>query len=130
MRVIVCGGRNYQDRNTVSGWLDKLFAPVYGTGDEPYKNGTALPRPDLVIIQGGASGADSFAMDWCVVNWVHFETYEADWKTHGKAAGPIRNQKMLDGGKPDMVLAFPGGSGTADMKARARVAKIPVMEIY
>jgi hypothetical protein len=129
MRVLVCGGRDYSDRNRVYFWLDKLFAPLYGTGDEPYKNGSAMPRPDLVIIHGGARGADSIAGDWAAINWVKFEEYKAEWNTHGKAAGCIRNQKMLDDGKPDMVLAFPGGRGTAHMVALARAAKIPVMEI-
>jgi hypothetical protein len=47
----------------------------------------------------------------------------------GKAAGPIRNQRMIDEGKPDLVIAFPGGRGTADMVSRAKKAGIPVQEI-
>lgn len=46
--------------------------------------------------------------------------------TNGKAAGPIRNQRMLDEGKPDLVVAFPGGRGTADMVRRAKAAGVPV----
>ena len=38
---------------------------------------------------------------------------------NGYRAGPIRNQEMLDKGKPDLVIAFPGGKGTADMVGRA-----------
>lgn len=53
----------------------------------------------------------------------------ADWKTHGKRAGSIRNQKMIDDYHPQLVVAFPGGAGTADMVRRARAAGIEVREI-
>lgn len=52
----------------------------------------------------------------------------ADWSKYGKAAGPMRNQKMLDEYKPDLVVALPGGRGTADMVSRARVAGVEVIE--
>ena len=47
-----------------------------------------------------------------------------DWKKYGKKAGPLRNQQMLEEGKPDLVVAFPGGNGTADMVRRAKKANI------
>jgi hypothetical protein len=50
-----------------------------------------------------------------------------DWKRHGPAAGPMRNQRMLDWG-PDLVVAFAGGKGTADMVRRARAAGVDVIE--
>ena len=53
--------------------------------------------------------------------------YPADWQKHGRAAGPIRNQQMLDEGKPDLVVAFDGGRGTADMIARAEKAGVRVV---
>ena len=46
-----------------------------------------------------------------------------------KSAGHIRNQVMLDKGKPDVVVAFPGGRGTADMVRRAEGAGIEVRRI-
>jgi hypothetical protein len=52
--------------------------------------------------------------------------YPADWARHGNAAGLVRNQQMLDDGKPDLAVAFPGGKGTADMVRRARKAGIPI----
>jgi hypothetical protein len=55
--------------------------------------------------------------------------YPADWTRHGKAAGPKRNQLMLDKEKPDLVIAFPGGKGTADMVARAKAQGFKVMEV-
>ncbi len=57
------------------------------------------------------------------------EVYEADWHEHGRAAGPIRNARMIAEGRPDLVIAFPGGRGTADMVSRARKAGIEVREV-
>jgi hypothetical protein len=55
--------------------------------------------------------------------------YPADWAKHGRAASPIRNQQMLDEGRPNLVVAFPGGRGTADMVRRARSAGVEVIEV-
>lgn len=84
---------------------------------------------DIVIIAGGAKGADSAAADFAVVSFCQLQEFKADWNKHGKAAGAIRNQQMLDEGKPDLVVAFPGGRGTADMVRRAKKAGIEVREI-
>lgn len=128
MRVLVCGGRDYKDRANVYRWLTTMFEPAY-PNDVNGTAGTWLPRPDLHLIVGGAKGADQFAEDWAVVHWVQYSVYTADWNKHGKAAGYIRNRQMLEEGKPDLVIAFPGGNGTADMVAQARAAKVPVLEI-
>lgn len=80
------------------------------------------------LVHGAARGADSIAakiaseMGWLI------EAYPADWQKHGKKAGPIRNQVMLDLGMPDMVLAFPlpQSIGTFDMIRRAENAGVPV----
>jgi hypothetical protein len=66
------------------------------------------------------------AGEWADVFGVPFRIFPANWKKHGRAAGPMRNQQMLDEGKPDLVIAFPGGSGTADMVRRAKAAGVPV----
>ena len=52
----------------------------------------------------------------------------ADWEKHGKAAGPKRNKRMLEW-KPDLVVAFPGGKGTANMVQQARQAGVEVIEV-
>lgn len=121
MRVLVCGGRKYTDRNLIYRHLNELLS------DPECEYG--MPKPDSVVIAGGAKGADEIAIDWAVVNWCQFEEYKADWGQHGRYAGFLRNQKMLDEGKPDIVLAFPGGTGTADMVSRARKAGVEVREI-
>lgn len=115
MRVLVCGGRDYGDRRAVEGGLEKLWH-IYGRGE-------------FVVIQGGATGADYLARQWCVMRQIPYETYPADWKHLGRAAGPLRNARMLDEGRPDLVIAFPGHKGTADMVRRARAANVEVVEV-
>jgi hypothetical protein len=112
MRVIVCGGRDYEDRWSVYSALDELLK--------------AEPLDTLMVIQGGASGADEFAREWCIKNRVEMVNVPANWEVHGKAAGPVRNQKMVSKYRPELVLAFPGGRGTADMVRRAEDAGIAV----
>jgi hypothetical protein len=108
MRVLITGGRNYTDSATICHYLNALHNAVDIT----------------TLIHGGASGADYLAYQWAVDNSVDVKCYEADWKTHGKAAGPIRNKYMLEDGKPDMVIAFPGGKGTANMVKLAKEANV------
>jgi predicted Rossmann-fold nucleotide-binding protein len=55
--------------------------------------------------------------------------FPANWPKHGKGAGFIRNQQMLNEGKPDLMIAFPGGKGTADMIEKAIKAGIKVIEV-
>ena len=124
MRILVCGGRSFADKEFVFRTLSILYR------DEWCKN---LPNPireeDLTIISGCAKGPDTFALQWAV--WAGFtqDKYPAEWEKYGKSAGPIRNQQMIDEGKPDLVIAFPGGAGTADMIRRAKKAGIEVKEI-
>jgi hypothetical protein len=112
-RVLVCGGRDYADRRRVYGILDVAHAA----------------NPIVWLIAGGANGADALAIDWARKEQVKFQVFNADWESLGRKAGPIRNQQMLDEGKPHMVIAFPGGKGTADMVRRAEAAKVPVVRV-
>jgi hypothetical protein len=112
MKVLVCGGRNFRDVRAVKDALTDLHMESHITK----------------IIEGGASGADCYAAEWADEWSMAHETFSADWQTHGRAAGPIRNQKMLDEGKPDLVLAFPGGRGTDDMVRRATAAGVRVLK--
>ncbi len=92
-------------------------------------NATWMPPADLTVIHGGATGADAIADEWAVVNWVNFEEYKADWARWGNRAGMIRNRTMLVQGKPDLVIAFPGGKGTANMVSIARAKGVTVIEV-
>lgn len=86
------------------------------------------PTPEC-LIAGDASGVDDFAVEWAFVNGIAAAKWYACWDKFGKAAGPIRNAAMLKFGKPDLVLAFPGGAGTADMVKKARTAGVEVREV-
>jgi hypothetical protein len=112
MRAIVCGGRDYTDRMAVWHCLD-----AYG------------PPEITEIISGMARGADTLAAEWARRFGFTLHEFPADWAAHGKAAGPIRNQRMLDQGKPDVVIAFPGGHGTADMVRRAELVGVTVFKV-
>lgn len=112
-RVLVCGGRDFRDKATGYGVLDRQHAE----------------QPISCIIEGGANGADYIAMRWAEDRGVLCKEFCADWNKHGRAAGPIRNQEMLNVGLPDVVIAFKGGRGTADMVRRARSAGVRVVEI-
>lgn len=111
-RVLVCGGRDYDDGGAVGATLCALNAEM----------GIA------VIIEGGARGADRLARQWAECAGVPYLTVDADWKKYGKAAGAIRNAEMLKQ-EPTLVVAFPGGRGTADMVRRARAANVEVIEV-
>lgn len=80
-------------------------------------------RPITTIVHGCAPGADTLADEWAAANCVRVDQFPAAWKTLGPAAGPIRNQQMVDAGA-DGVIAFPGGRGTADCVRRAEGAGI------
>ena len=111
--VIVCGGRDWillhhaeNVRRALSRWA--------------YKYGIAH------VVSGGAKGADSLAFQWATAAGIPATAVPADWKRYGDAAGVIRNRHMLAMFPPDAVLAFAGGSGTADMVALAHGEGRPV----
>jgi hypothetical protein len=119
MRVLVCGGRDYDDKRHVWDTLDRI-AEV--SAEQP------LGKRPFVIVHGACrSGVDELADAWAVSNYILIDEFPADWTSHGRAAGPIRNQRMIDDGRPDLVIAFPGGRGTADMVSRAERAGIKVV---
>lgn len=115
MRLLVCGSRTFDDAFIVHTLLTGFVHPDF----------------DLTIIEGGAQGADRIASNWAEARRVAHARYNAEWDKQGKAAGAIRNRKMLEEGKPDMVVAFidkplAESKGTADMVSRASVAGLSV----
>lgn len=113
MRVLICGGRTFCDHALFNSTLAKLHKE----------------RKITHVLQGGARGADYLAHVWSAKHGIRETVFNADWKTFGKSAGPIRNKLMLDEGKPDLVVAFPGGSGTAHMVQYARKRSIETIVI-
>lgn len=127
MRVLVCGGRDYNDYSLVKDFLDDVHRVTEDDGITD-------------IIHGCATGADSLGARWCRENKTHNgnyireHRYKAKWGVYGKAAGPLRNQKMLKEGNPDLVVAFPRangewGEGTLDMIGRAERAGVRVIRV-
>jgi len=116
MRILVCGDRKWDDMPFINKILREYWFDAQEFGD------------DFVIIHGAAKGADSIAGEIARKQGVKEEEFPAEWNKHGKAAGPIRNQKMLDIGKPNLVLAFhdniDSSKGTRDMIAKAKRAGI------
>jgi predicted polyphosphate/ATP-dependent NAD kinase len=110
MRLLVCGGREFNDVNVLQTSLDQVH------------NRT----PVKLLIEGGALGADLLAREWATWNAIPVMTYKADW-SKGRKAGPMRNSRMLEEGKPDLVVAFLGGNGTFDMIRQAKHAGVPVI---
>lgn len=112
MRLLVCGGRDFEDWDLFKDSMTELVKDV-----------------DHVIISGRAKGADTMAQAWAKYRGYQFEGYLADWEAYGKAAGHMRNKRMLDEGHPDLVIAFPGGKGTANMVEQATKAGVKVINV-
>lgn len=131
IRVIVCGGRTFgvpvnsteeaaffaaAQRKAQKNVMHVVLGPNYAS------------LCDLMIIEGGAKGADETAREWAKELEVRYNTVFADWERYGKSAGHIRNKKMLEE-SPDFVLAFPGGRGTENMIYQAKQIGIPVLRV-
>lgn len=110
MKVIISGGRDYQDESFVWRVLDYVHKE----------------RGITLLIEGGARGADRHGRNWAIDRGVSYHTEPAEWDKYDKAAGAIRNRAMLKIEGVAGVIAFPGGRGTRDMVKAARQAKVPV----
>lgn len=127
MRVLIYGGREFgttkEEVKLGVAFLDKCAEGWPHYECDIYGN----TLPDVTVISGGAKGADTLGIHWATINWTGLEVFPADWERHGKAAGHIRNQLMLDSGV-DVAVQFPGGKGTADMRRRLDKAGVKVIE--
>jgi hypothetical protein len=109
-KVIVSGGRDYNDAAMVYDVLDFI-------------------KPDILIEGGCPTGADQIARDWRDNNGLQPNTYEADWKRLGRAAGPIRNEKMCSENTDAILIAFPGGTGTNGCVNIAKKLNMIIMRV-
>lgn len=114
IRLLVCGGRHYNEREKVYRALDLLL--------EKYTI--------EVLIHGDAPGADQLADDWAKSRGVPRLPFPAKWSKYRLRAGPVRNQQMMDEANPTAGVAFPGNSGTRDMITRLRKAGIKVWQPF
>jgi hypothetical protein len=112
-RVLICGDRNWRDFEAVRRFVASL-------------------APSAVVIEGEARGADTMARIAAEQHGLTVLRFPAQWDTHGRAAGPIRNQQMLTEGAPTLVAYFHDNieesKGTRDMVTRARKAGIRVVD--
>ena len=117
MKILCCGDREWDD-------LQLIYD-------------TLMEYPDFdYLIEGEAKGADKLSVSAteAIIDFyrerrpektfdIEILKFPAEWSKYGLAAGPIRNQKMLDEGKPDLVIAFhddlDSSRGTRDMVKRA-----------
>ena len=114
MRVLVCGGRHYDDWTLIVNVLDGVHAR----------------QPVTLLIEGGATGADSLARRWAIARGIEVATYRANWDRYEHRAVLIRNSQMLREGRPELVVAFKGGRGTAHMVTIAAAALVPVLKTW
>jgi len=122
IRLLVCGSRTLEDKQQyIFATLDKLVG--HNQID--------------VLICGMAKGVDIISYFWAKERGINIIECPADWKKYGKAAGPIRNQQMLDEEKPTHVIAFqdcrvnPNGSnGTNHMIRISKAKNVPVKTVF
>lgn len=110
MKILVCGGRDFSDK-------EHLFLTLSTIHKE---------TPITLLIHGNARGADTLAGQWAQENNIPCHVFPAQWHIYGLRAGIMRNKQMLDKGKPDFVLAFPGGFGTAHMMSATIATQVPL----
>jgi hypothetical protein len=119
MTLLICGSRVWTDKNFI-------YNSVYGVIREFIEKGTPIT---LAVTGRCPRGADLIGEEAAVSFGLPVKGYPAAWDTHGKAAGIIRNQEMLDKEKPDIVLAFAkpnlkGSRGTFHMVSIAKKAGV------
>ena len=89
MKILVCGDRNWNNAEAMCREL--MFLSTRG---------------DITIIHGDCRGADKMAGEFAVLMGFTVIVVPAEWEKYGRRAGPVRNKKMFDENRPDLVLAF------------------------
>ena len=110
--VAVTGGKDYQDHAKIWATLDKVLKK----------------HPDMVLIHGGAPGAERIAAQWAEARERPQIVFKPDWNAHKKAAPFRRNDKILDL-LPAGVVAFPGSGISENLTDKAEQMGIPVMRV-
>lgn len=115
MIVLICGGRNFHNKNLLFKILDML------------------PITYTKIVNGAAKGADKLSTEYAEERNIPYQEYPANWDRYRglkpNPAGFIRNGEMLEKEKIDLVIAFPGGGGTKDMTTKSKAAGIEVISV-
>ena len=120
MRVLVTGGREYNNMRRVFDALDKVHDSV---GVTEVVHGACCDK------MGNLKGADGLSEKWAISRQLPYRGFPARWKKFGPSAGPKRNQQMINEIRPDIVLAFPGGKGTKGCADYAESKGIKVVRV-
>lgn len=119
MIVLITGGREYRNRRELNAVLDRLHAD----------------RRFTFLVHGDARGADTLAHEWALLKGVQPVAMPALWDFDGKEkAGTKRNARMFEFAQPDLIVAFSGGRGTANMmrigyEARKKGHKVEIIDV-
>lgn len=117
-RVVVAGSRHFEDYELLTERLDHLLSK----------------HDDVVVVSGTCRGADTLGERWAAEHGYPVERFPADWSSHGRAAGPIRNAAMAD--VADAVVIFwvddsPTGSrGCRSMLSCAQERSLPIRVVH
>ena len=111
MKLIIAGGRDYEITKEDHFFLNDILLNA---------------GPISEVVSGGARGADSAGKWWAARTGIKVKVFKADWDTHGKAAGPIRNREMAK--YADAVVLFPGGRGTNSMYEQAKAHGLTIYD--
>jgi hypothetical protein len=107
MKVVTTGGRDYTDVKTIWDTLDRLRVTMIACGD--------------------CRGADVLVQGYAKARGIPLVVYYADWESDGRAAGPLRNARMIEDFQPQLVVAFPGGRGTWNCARHAQRQNVQVL---
>lgn len=112
IRLLICGDRHWDDKHQIKAKLGRLQKECFKS------------KVSLTVITGGAHGADQQADQSAEELGIDRIIFPANWKGRRKAAGPIRNSKMLKEGQPNWLWAFhkdlSKSKGTKDMVSKAK----------
>lgn len=114
MIVLICGGRNFDNKAQLTALMDAIHKR----------------RPITKVVEGGALGADRLGQRWASSRGIPVKTVPAEWERYGGRAGSARNCKMLREEKPKLVVAFAGGAGTAHMVRISKEANVRTIEAW
>lgn len=130
MKIIIAGSRTIMDFS-----LKNLMYTFFHSETPPFK-----PTKITEVVSGGAKGIDKLGEEWAAEEYFYdsghtkkekipVKRFEADWETHGKAAGPIRNKQMA-AYSDFLLLIWDGNSkGSANMKKEMQALNKPFVEV-
>lgn len=97
IRIIIAGNRHFDNYRLLERKVEEFIAGV--------RMSTGEKNEPVTIVSGGAGGADSLGEAFARSHGYGVERFPADWAKYGRAAGSVRNRKMVES-DPDGVIVF------------------------